>query len=237
MSESKPGKLKPYNKCTKSELIDHLRIRDLQLGEEKANVKSYTIALDKAQEELEDAIVARENLLIEKTQMGVDQAAELHKVSTDCGEAAGFVNNVLDRLIGLVAEEKLNRGVFEEVSMKLHIAISLMHRDSTSTYVKRLIDTMEKAKAAAEGTPMKKSISVGEPKPIILHLEKVGKKKIDVIRLIRNYMGLGLQEAKVLAEDCTNFGKSIEVYSHVDLREIVKVATEFQEVGAKVYYK
>jgi large subunit ribosomal protein L7/L12 len=82
---------------------------------------------------------------------------------------------------------------------------------------------------AAAGGAAAGAAAAEEKTAFNLHLEAVGDKKIDVIKVVRTVTGLGLKEAKDLVEAAPKMVK--EGLSKEDVEKFKK---EFEAVGAKV---
>ena len=101
--------------------------------------------------------------------------------------------------------------------------------------IKELVDAMKEAygvdpSAVAVAGPAVAAVEEG-PSKVNVVLTAAGANKIAVIKLVRDLTGLGLKEAKDIADNGRN------VKEGIDKEEAEKIKAQFEEAGATVELK
>ena len=101
--------------------------------------------------------------------------------------------------------------------------------------IKELVDAMKEAygvdpSAVAVAGPAVAAVEEG-PSKVNVVLTAAGANKIAVIKLVRDLTGLGLKEAKDIADNGGN------VKEGIDTEEAEKIKAQFEEAGATVELK
>ena len=109
-------------------------------------------------------------------------------------------------------------------------------KEMTILEVKELVDAMKEEfgvdpSALAVAAPAAGATESDEPSTVTINLTETGANKLAVIKLIRELTGLGLKEAKDIA-DATGVVKE-----NVPMEEAKEAQAKFEEAGAKVELK
>ena len=102
--------------------------------------------------------------------------------------------------------------------------------------IKELVDAMKEEygidpTAVAVAAAPAAGAGSDEPSTVTVNLTSAGGQKIPVIKLIRDITGLGLKEAKDIADNGGN------VKEGIDKEEAEKIKAQFEEAGATVELK
>ena len=106
-------------------------------------------------------------------------------------------------------------------------------KEMTILEVKELVDAMKEEfgvdpSAVAVAAPAAGETASAEPSTVNLVLTSAGANKIQVIKLVREITGLGLKEAKGVADNGGN------VKENISTDEANELKAKFEEVGATV---
>ena len=101
--------------------------------------------------------------------------------------------------------------------------------------IKELVDAMKEEfgvdpSAVAVAAAPQAAVEEG-PSKVNVVLTSAGANKIAVIKIVRDLTGLGLKEAKEIADNCGNLKEGI------DKEEAEKIKAQFEEAGATVELK
>ena len=109
-------------------------------------------------------------------------------------------------------------------------------KEMTILEVKDLVDAMKEEfgvdpSAVAVAAPVAGAVVEEGPSKVNVVLTAAGANKIAVIKLVRDLTGLGLKEAKDIADNGGN------VKEGIDKEEAEKIKAQFEEAGATVELK
>ena len=109
-------------------------------------------------------------------------------------------------------------------------------KEMTILEVKDLVDAMKEEfgvdpSAVAVAAPVAGAVVEEGPSSVDVVLASAGANKIAVIKLVRDLTGLGLKEAKDIADNGGN------VKEGIDKEEAEKIKAQFEEAGATVELK
>jgi large subunit ribosomal protein L7/L12 len=110
-------------------------------------------------------------------------------------------------------------------------------KEMTMLEIKDLVDAMEEefgvdpSSVAVAAAPVAAEAAEAGPSKVNVTLTAAGVNKIQVIKLIRDITGLGLKEAKDIADNGGN------VKEGIDVEEANKLKAQFEEAGATVELK
>ena len=109
-------------------------------------------------------------------------------------------------------------------------------KEMTILEIKELVDAMKEefgvdpSAVAVQAGPAVAQVEEG-PSKVNVVLTAAGANKIAVIKIVRDLTGLGLKEAKEIADNGGN------VKEGIDKEEAEKIKAQFEEVGASVELK
>ena len=109
-------------------------------------------------------------------------------------------------------------------------------KEMTILEIKELVDAMKEefgvdpSAVAVQAGPATAQVEEG-PSKVNVVLTAAGANKIAVIKIVRDLTGLGLKEAKEIADNGGNVKESI------DKEEAEKIKAQFEEAGASVELK
>ena len=109
-------------------------------------------------------------------------------------------------------------------------------KEMTILEIKELVDAMKEefgvdpSAVAVQAGPATAQVEEG-PSKVNVVLTAAGANKIAVIKIVRDLTGLGLKEAKEIAENGGN------VKEGIDKEEAEKIKAQFEEAGASVELK
>lgn len=109
-------------------------------------------------------------------------------------------------------------------------------KEMTILEVKELVDAMKEEfgvdpSAVAVAAPVAGAAVEEGPSTVNVVLASAGANKIAVIKLVREYTGLGLKEAKDIADNGGN------VKENVSTDEANEIKAKFEEAGATIEFK
>jgi large subunit ribosomal protein L7/L12 len=110
-------------------------------------------------------------------------------------------------------------------------------KEMTMLEIKDLVDAMKEefgvdpSSVAVAAAPVAAEAAEAGPSKVNVTLTAAGVNKIQVIKLIRDITGLGLKEAKDIADNGGN------VKEGIDVEEANKLKAQFEEAGATVELK
>ena len=109
-------------------------------------------------------------------------------------------------------------------------------KEMTILEIKELVDAMKEefgvdpSAVAVQAGPATAQVEEG-PSKVNVVLTAAGANKIAVIKIVRDLTGLGLKEAKEIADNGGN------VKEGIDKEEAEKIKAQFEEAGASVEHK
>lgn len=110
-------------------------------------------------------------------------------------------------------------------------------KEMTLLEIKEVVDLMKEefgvdpSAVAVAAAPVAGAAAEEGPSTVNVVLTNAGANKIAVIKLVREYTGLGLKEAKDIADNGGN------VKENVSADEANEIKTKFEEAGATVEFK
>lgn len=110
-------------------------------------------------------------------------------------------------------------------------------KEMTLLEIKEVVDLMKEefgvdpSAVAVAAAPVAGAVAEEGPSTVTVVLTEAGANKIAVIKLVREYTGLGLKEAKDIADNGGN------VKENVSSDEANEIKAKFEEAGATVEFK
>lgn len=110
-------------------------------------------------------------------------------------------------------------------------------KEMTLLEIKEVVDLMKEefgvdpSAVAVAAAPAAGAVAEEGPSTVTVVLTEAGANKIAVIKLVREYTGLGLKEAKDIADNGGN------VKENVSSDEANEIKAKFEEAGATVEFK
>lgn len=110
-------------------------------------------------------------------------------------------------------------------------------KEMTLLEIKEVVDLMKEefgvdpSAVAVAAAPAAGAVAEEGPSSVTVVLTEAGANKIAVIKLVREYTGLGLKEAKDIADNGGN------VKENVSSDEANEIKAKFEEAGATVEFK
>ena len=110
-------------------------------------------------------------------------------------------------------------------------------KEMTLLEIKEVVDLMKEefgvdpSAVAVAAAPVAGAVAEEGPSTVTVVLTEAGANKIAVIKLVRDYTGLGLKEAKDIADNGGN------VKENVSTDEANEIKAKFEEAGATVEFK